>query len=123
MNKAALKVGNVVLSLTFFDTPTAKAVYDSLPLDSEFTVWGDEFFIDIPVDMTLDDNATDTVAVGDIGYWPPGNALAIFFGPTPLSTGAEPMAASPVNLVGRIEGDSKKLKEVKDAGRLSIKKT
>ncbi|HBO50755.1 MAG TPA: hypothetical protein DD471_02135, partial [Planctomycetes bacterium] len=38
-----------------------------------------------------------------IGYWPPGRALAIFFGRTPMSTSDKPVPASDVNLVGTLE--------------------
>ncbi len=47
-----------------------------------------------------------------MGYWPPGEALAIFFGPTPASTGDDPVPASEVNVVGRILGDARLLKNV-----------
>jgi hypothetical protein len=62
------------------------------------------------------------VGVGDIGYWPPGNALAIFFGPTPISNGSAPIPASEVNLVGKIKGDAKVLKSAKGAQRIRIEK-
>ena len=40
--------------------------------------------------------------MGDVCYWPQGEALCIFFGPTPASTDEKPRAASPVTVVGRI---------------------
>ena len=43
--------------------------------------------------------------VGEVAYWPPGQALCIFFGPTPASVGDEPRAASPVNPLGSIDGE------------------
>jgi uncharacterized protein len=55
------------------------------------------------------------VTAGDIGYWPPGNCLAIFFGPTPMSTGPDPVPASDVNLVGRISGDATLLRGCRGA--------
>nr|MBP6333007.1 hypothetical protein [Aminivibrio sp.] len=44
--------------------------------------------------------------IGDVALWPAGNALCIFFGPTPASSGDEPRMASPGVLVGRITGDA-----------------
>ena len=70
--------------------------------------------------MPLDESATTKVKVGDIGYWPPGKALAIFFGPTPMSTGPDPVPASEVNLVGRILDDPRLLKKEKGAGMIRI---
>ena len=66
--------------------------------------------------------ATTLEGAGDIGYWPPGAALAIFFGPTPLSTGSDPVPASAVNLVGRITGDAKALKKEKGLQKIRIEK-
>lgn len=59
---------------------------------------------------------------GDIGYWPPGNALAIFFGPTPMSKGSDPVPASAVNLVGVIHGDATILKRAKGATKIRIER-
>ena len=72
--------------------------------------------------MSLDETATKEVKAGDIGYWPPGNALAIFFGPTPLSSGTDPVPASEVNLVGRIKDDAALLRKAKGAVKIRIEK-
>ena len=83
---------------------------------------GSAFYFTIPVEMSLDETATKEVKVGDIGYWPPGNALAIFFGPTPLSSGIDPVPASEVNLVGRITDDATLLRKAKGAVKIRIEK-
>jgi hypothetical protein len=83
-------------------------------------VWGDEFYFEIPVQRSLDETATTNVSVGDIGYWPSGSALAIFFGRTPISPGPEPVPASAVNLVGRVHGDPTILKSLKSPSRIGI---
>jgi hypothetical protein len=103
-----------------FDTECANAVADKLPIESRPNEWGDEFYFEIPVKMPLDDTATTKVKIGDIGYWPPGNALAIFFGPTPMSSGDDPVPASEVNLVGRITGDATILKKAKGDNKIKI---
>lgn len=101
-NDIRITIGDVTLVAELFDTACAKAIASVLPIETRPNEWGDEFYFEIPVKMPLDDSATTKVAVGDIGYWPPGNALAIFFGPTPMSRGPEPVPASEVNLVGKI---------------------
>lgn len=58
------------------------------------------------INSGLDETATRKVKVGDIGFWPPGNAMAIFFGPTPMSSGADPFPVSAVCLIGRITDDA-----------------
>jgi hypothetical protein len=73
--------------------------------------------------MSLDETSTTSIKVGDIGFWPPGNALAIFFGPTPMSTGSDPVPASEVNLVGKIIGDATVLRKAKGTSRIRIEKT
>ncbi len=105
-----------------FDTPCAKAIAGALPLDARPNEWGDEFYFPIPVKMPLDETATMRVKAGDIGFWPPGNALAIFFGPTPMSSGPDPVPASDVNLVGRITGDPALFKKAKGAAKIRIEK-
>lgn len=117
-----IKTGSVTLRGELFDTVTALSITEILPVDTSFNIWGDEFYFEIPLNMPLDGTATTKVKAGDIGYWPPGRALAIFFGPTPLSSGPDPVPASEVNIVGRVFGDVRELVEVKSAGSIIIKK-
>jgi hypothetical protein len=117
-----ISVKDIVLDAELFDTATARSIADALPIETEPNEWGDEFYFEIPVRMPLDDTATTKVSVGDIGYWPPGNALAIFFGPTPMSTGSDPVPASAVNLVGRIKGDAAALRKAKGARKIRIER-
>lgn len=120
--KIKIKIKHILLNAELFNTKTAKAIYDTLPLEAEVEEWGDEFYFETPIEMPLDETATTKVKVGDIGYWPPGNAIAIFFGPTPISKGKEPVPASDVNIVGKILGDATVLKEVKGARKIILEK-
>jgi len=113
-------VGNVTLKAELFDTACAKAIFERLPIETRPDEWGDEFYFEVPVAMSLDETATAKVKSGDIGYWPPGRAMAIFFGPTPMSTGPDPVPASAVNLVGKIIDDANLLKKAKGASKISI---
>jgi hypothetical protein len=70
--------------------------------------------------LPLEENATARVKVGDIGYWPPGEALAIFFGPISLSSGNDPVPASAVNVVGRITGDAGLFRNARGAVTIRI---
>ena len=117
-----ITVKNVELKAELFDSGCAKAIAGALPIETGFNIWGDEFYFEIPVKKPLDETATTDVKIGDIGYWPPGNALCIFFGPTPISNGTEPVPASEVNIVGRINGDASLLKNVKDFKTISIER-
>jgi hypothetical protein len=62
------------------------------------------------------------VEVGELGYWPVGRALCIFFGPTPVSHGDQPRAYSPVNLLGRILGDAILFRQVKSGEKVVIER-
>jgi uncharacterized protein len=118
-----IKVKGIVLKAELFNTATAKAIADLLPIEMMSEEWGDEFYFEIPVEMSLDETATIKVRSGDIGYWPPGNSIAIFFGPTPISRGEDPVPASDVNLVGRILGDAGILRQAKGSGTIRIERS
>jgi hypothetical protein len=115
-----IKVAYVTLKAELFDTVCAKKIVDKLPIEARPDEWGDEFYFEIPVAESLDETATTKVKVGDIGYWPPGKAMAIFFGPTPMSTGLDPVPASAVNVVGKIIDDATLLKKVQGAVKIKI---
>jgi hypothetical protein len=82
---------------------TRRALADALPVEGRAARWGDELYFDVPVDVDLEPNARAEVEPGTIAYWPQGPALCLFWGPTPASTGSEPRAASPVNVVARLD--------------------
>lgn len=103
------------------DTPTAAALQASLPITSEVNRWGEEIYFTTPVKAKLEPGARDVVERGEIGYWPPGKAMAIFFGPTPASRGAECRAASAVNVFARVTGDLKRLSSVPDGSRVTVR--
>ncbi len=113
-------IGQTELKAELFDSACARAIRSKLPIETRPNDWGDEFYFKIPVSQSLDESATRKVRAGDIGYWPPGQALAIFFGPTPMSTGPDPVPASEVNLVGRILDDPALLRREKGAGKIRI---
>ena len=100
---------------------TAKAVTDALPIRGRGSRWGDEIYFSIGV-SAQSENAKDVVEVGDIAYWPPGQALCIFFGPTPASRGQEPRAASPVNVFGKVHGDAGVFRKVRSGEEVTMTK-
>lgn len=119
-----IKIGETSLRAELFDTPCSKMIIDKLPIETIPNEWGDEFYFEIPVETGLDETATTKVKAGDIGFWPPGHALAIFFGPTPMSKGNDPVPASAVNLVGKIIDNAMLLRQEKGSGKkISISKS
>ena len=87
------------------DTQTSQFMWQALPIKGVVQTWGDEVYFAVPLTIAQE-NSQDTVEVGDLGYWAPGKAFCIFFGPTPASKGDEIRPASPVNVFGRITGDA-----------------
>jgi hypothetical protein len=104
-------VGKETLEAELLDNDTARAIFAALPIESSYNTWGDEIYFSIPVRKDLEEGTTD-VEVGDLGYWPPGRAFCIFYGPTPASSGDKPVPASKVTLIGRVTGDAARLRKV-----------
>jgi uncharacterized protein len=117
-----LSTGTIEANLTEENPETAKNIYESLPITGKANLWGDEIYFSIPVDTPAENEKT-VVDLGDIAYWPPGNAFCIFFGPTPMSKGDEIRPASSVNVIGKIIGDPKIFKNVKSGEKVEIEKT
>lgn len=103
--------GDIVVEGALRDSETAAEVGAMLPLEGTARTWGDEIYFPIPLQRGLEEGR-ETVEIGDIGYWPPGRALCLFFGPTPMSAPGEIRPAGPVSVVGRMTGDLSVLKKV-----------
>jgi len=112
--KIRIRSGQVEMEAELIESPTALAVYEALPLSVPANTWGDEIYFSIPVRQKLDSTAVELVQMGDLGYWPSGQAFCIFFGPTPVSRAGEIRPASAVNIIGRVVGDARAFKAVKD---------
>jgi len=114
--------GDVVIAAELDENPTATLIEEALPIESEVNRWGEEIYFPIPVEAELDDTARDVVERGELGYWPEGRALCIFFGPTPASKGDEIRPASAVNIVGRIKGDHTVLRAIREGTTVHVEK-
>ena len=97
-------------SIQLNESSTAEAFFKRLPMTVSMSRWGDEYYGDCGLDVQLEKGAREEMEVGELAIWPQGNALCIFFGPTPASMRDEPRAISPVNPIGQIEGDTAFLK-------------
>lgn len=110
--KINIIIGELSMEGELNDSATAKKIAKALPIKASFNTWGEEIYFTIPVDAELDDTAREEVEMGDLGYWPSGNAFCIFFGQTPMSRPGKIIPASAVNIVGKIIGDATRFKEV-----------
>jgi uncharacterized protein len=114
-----IKAGSVEAIAELNSNGVAQAVWEALPIKAEASLWGDEIYFPIPVYSELEAGRT-LVNVGDLGYWPTGNAFCIFFGPTPISGKNEIRPASAVTVFGKIIGDARIFKNVKDGAEIYI---
>jgi hypothetical protein len=110
--RIVITAGSVLMEAELNDSPTAQKIGESLPITGRANTWGDEIYFEIPVEAEQAADARADVEMGELGYWPVGRAFCIFFGPTPASTGGQPRAASPVNIVGRVSGDATVFRQV-----------
>lgn len=121
MRRILIRAGQLQVSAELNDSHTAEAIWQSLPLSAVGNTWGDEIYFAIPVRLDEED-ARAVVTLGDLGYWPPGHAFCMFFGPTPASRGKEIRPASPVNVFGHIVGDPTVLKQVQDGEKVTLER-
>ena len=99
-------VGGHELEGTLNDSETALEIGKQLPVEIRMSRWGDEYYGGIDgVAVSMAPDARAEMAIGELAFWPPGNAFCILFGPTPASHGSEPRLASEGNPFGQLEGD------------------
>ncbi|MBN1678169.1 MAG: hypothetical protein JW880_06480 [Candidatus Thermoplasmatota archaeon] len=102
------------------ETPSIRSLLSVLPFSSRAQTWGDEVYFEAPFHADLEKDGRAAMEVGEVAFWPDGDAVAVFFGPTPASSGASPQAYSPCNILGRVEGDTGVLKKVKPGTPLDV---
>jgi hypothetical protein len=117
--KITFKTESVSFDAELNDSPAAKVIAEKLPLSSKVQTWGDEIYFDIGL-ICPRDGETMTVKVGDVGYWPEGKCLCVFFGPTPMSSGADPVPASAVVIVGRTDASMDLLKRIRNGEGIAV---
>ena len=118
--KITVTAGSVLVTATLNDSSTAEALWNALPLEASANTWGDEIYFRVAVQVDEEDGASDVVDMGALAYWPPGQALCLFFGRTPASRGDEIRAASAVNVIGSVEGDATVLKHVESGAQVVV---
>jgi uncharacterized protein len=114
-----ITAGAVSVTAELNDSRTATAISARLPIEAKAETWGDEIYFNIGQELA-GESPREVVELGDLGYWPPGQAFCIFFGPTPMSRGDEIRPASPVNVVGRVVGDARAFTKVRAGSRVRI---
>ena len=116
-----ITVENLSADALLNESRTAAAIWNALPIEAQASTWGDEIYFGIGVDAKPE-APREVVELGDLAYWPPGKAFCIFFGRTPASRGDEIRPASAVNVIGRVSGDAKIFKRVRDGAKVRIER-
>jgi hypothetical protein len=120
--KLRIEAGKVVLTIELEDTPTAKAILDAAPFESRAQTWGEEVYFTTPVSAKLEPDAKQIVEPGTVCFWTEGDALALPYGRTPVSSDERPKLASRCNVLGKVVGDARALSRVKSGDPVKVDK-
>jgi len=117
--KARFQTSGKFFDGMFDDQLISRKIFEGLPIQATVMRWGEEIYFDVPLKMA---NTTPTreVRVGDIGYWPDGPCLCIFFGKTPASKDQEPRPASDVTIIGHTNAPVALLRSVNEGTAISV---
>ncbi|MET9139533.1 cyclophilin-like fold protein [Streptomyces parvulus] len=110
------------LTATLDDTPTTQALLKALPLTASAHTWGEEVYFDTGMSVSRETDARQVVEPGTVAFWTDGDALALPYGPTPISRGDECRLASPCNVMGRLDGDPRLLATVRDGNPVRVER-
>ncbi|MEG3629868.1 cyclophilin-like fold protein [Streptomyces poriticola] len=117
------------LTATLDHTATTQAFLKALPLTASAHTWGEEVYFDTGMSVSRETNARQVVEPGTVVFWTDGDALALPYGPTPISQGwgsprsefgGECRLASPCNVMGRLNGDPRLLATVRGGDPIRV---
>jgi len=120
MHRLRIAAGRTTVEVALDDTPTAEALVEALPFESRAQTWGEELYFEAPVNANLEPGARQIVEPGTVCFWVQGAALALPYGPTPISTDGKPRLVTRCNLLGRIVGDARVLAAVRPGDKVRV---
>ncbi len=102
---------------------TIAEIMKNLPFTVGIHIWGDELYTDETPINSKKENAKDLVELYDVAYWPPGRAICLFYGSTPIGNKGEIKPYSAVNVIGKIiNPDNKIISKIKDGTSVTFNK-
>lgn len=120
MREILIRSGDVAIRARLLDTETARLIWSKLPIYARARTWGDEVYFTVPVAAPTEPDARDVVRAGEIAYWPQGTAIAIGYGPTPLSRAGEIRLASACNIWATALDDVTALSAIGDGEHVAV---
>ena len=120
MSLVVISVDEVIIRVQTLDTLTAMSIMAASPIESSASKWGDEIYFSTPVSVPREEGSKSIVEKGEVAYWPEGEAIAIGFGPTPISREGEIRLASPCNIWGSALDDVGALAAVGNGARVVV---
>ncbi len=122
MKRIVIETENMTAEAVLYDTAAAEEVWKALPVSGSANRWGQEIYFSIGRNIDPGADATDTMPVGSLAYWPPGKAFCILFGETPASgPDGTPTLASAGAHIGEVTGNPGVFDEVTAGSRVSVR--
>jgi hypothetical protein len=118
--KIRITAGKAVLEAELRETPTSQALAAALPFEATAQTWGEEVYFTTPISAKLEADAKQVVEPGAVCFWCDGDALALPYGRTPISTDERPKLASRCNLLGTLSGDPRALAAIRPGTRIRV---
>lgn len=103
-------------------TPSVEAMLKAVPFKSVVHRWGDEVYFDAPFHSPREEDSRAEMEIGEVAFWPDGDAVALFFGRTPGSTDGKPRAYSPCNILGKVDAAPERLGGVREGAAVEVAK-
>lgn len=121
MREVVISAGSVSVRARLLDTPTAERIWAALPIHASAQTWGAEVYFQTEISSDREPGARELIKAGEIAFWPDGDAIAIGFGPTPISRSkCEIRLASPCNVWAEALDDVKQFKSVHPGEKISV---
>ena len=98
ISKLYIKIGDLSIEVIPRNTLTAKKIIENLPFKGKAEKWGKEYYFYTNLNLPLETNAKQIISLGEIAYWPKGDAIAIGYGKTPISKENEIRLADKCNI-------------------------
>jgi hypothetical protein len=122
VTRVRLRTGRLSIEMDLKESATARALIAALPFEAQAQTWGEEVYFTTPVSAKLEPDAKQVVEPGTVCFWTQGDALALPFGRTPISTDDKPKLANPCNVLGSIVGDPKQLGGIRSGQKITVEK-